>query len=63
MGYAFENEYRQKEDNIRGNLKFDFKITSWLTAKLSGDFNKLLTTRENKILALGSKITKVLSID
>ncbi|MFR0678306.1 SusC/RagA family TonB-linked outer membrane protein [Dysgonomonas mossii] len=50
-----ENEYRQKEDNIRGNLKFDFKITSWLTAKLSGDFNKLLTTRENKILALGNK--------
>lgn len=50
----FENDRTQKEDNIRGNAKLDFKITDWLNVKLLGDFNKLYSNRENKILATGS---------
>ena len=48
-----ENNYTQLEDNIRGNAKLDFKLTNWLSLKLMGDFNKLFTDYERKILATG----------
>lgn len=49
-----ENNHSQEEDNIRGNLKLDFKITDWLSLKLMGDMNKLYTNQEHKVLATGN---------
>ncbi|MGL4851805.1 MAG: SusC/RagA family TonB-linked outer membrane protein [Phocaeicola sp.] len=49
-----ENNHTQGEDNFRGNLKLDFKITDWLNFKILGDMNKLTTMQEHKVLATGN---------
>lgn len=49
-----ENNHLQKEDNIRGNTKLDFRLSKWLSIKLMADMNKLRTNQEHKILATGN---------
>ena len=48
-----ENNVTQKEDNIRGNVNADLKITDWMSVVLKGNINRLSKLRENKILATG----------
>lgn len=50
-----QNNRSQREDNIRGNAKLDVKLTDWLSLKLMGDFFKLNSTQENKIMATGTE--------
>ncbi len=49
----FVNNKEQQEDNFRGNLNLKFTITDWLNVKLMGDYNKLYSIREDKIVATG----------
>ncbi|MDR2915664.1 MAG: SusC/RagA family TonB-linked outer membrane protein [Tannerella sp.] len=49
-----ENNVTQVEDNIRGNINADFKITNWMNIQLKGNINRLQKLRETKFLADGA---------
>lgn len=49
-----ENIYTQDEKSFRGFLNLDLKILDWLSLKIKGDFYKLYTTNEAKVMATGA---------
>ena len=48
-----DNNITQRENNIRGNINADFKLTDWMSVILKGNINRMSKLRENKILATG----------
>jgi iron complex outermembrane receptor protein len=49
-----DNNITQREDNIRGNINADIKITDWMNVQLKGNINRLSKLREYKKLATGA---------
>ncbi len=49
----YENEYLQKDQNLRGRISVNANLTSWAKLVLEGNINNIYTKRENKELGEG----------
>ncbi|MDR1381740.1 MAG: SusC/RagA family TonB-linked outer membrane protein [Tannerella sp.] len=49
-----DNNITQREDNIRGNMNADVRITGWMNIQLKGNINRLSKLREYRKLATGA---------
>lgn len=49
----FENNYTQKEDNLRANLDINVNILPWLNLLVRGNVNSTATNKEDKVRGQG----------